>query len=67
MNELEIINIDGAIVDFRTWRIDYPEDAEALREYAEQFARKVAALVADLDALDLPEVNAVFERRGVRI
>ena len=67
MNEQNVLNIDAAIVDFRTWRIDYPEDAEDMREYGEKFARSVAAFVMDLDALELPRVAEVMARHGVRI
>ena len=67
MNEQNVLNIDAAIVDFKNWRIDYPEDAEALREYGEKFARAVAAFVMDLDALELPQVAEVMARHGVRI
>lgn len=66
-DEQNTLNIDAAIVDFKTWDIDYPEDAYALREYGETFARAVAAFIMDLDALELPQVAEVMARHGVRI
>lgn len=65
MNELTKINIPAVIVDFQQWRIDYPEDAEELREYAKAFARKVEVLITRLDELESPEVWRVFDELGV--
>ncbi len=61
------MNIDKIARMFYTYKIDYLEDAENLRIDAEAFARKVAALVEALHALDDERVTAVLAAHEVSI
>lgn len=65
MNRKQAYDVPAIMQRFDSSKVYYFSDAVEMADAAFDFADETHALLIEIDALEIPEVREIFERRGV--